>query len=178
MPGPQECLDILGGVLESMKSRNAVMTFQVAKFDFVACTMELANAGHTFPILVPESAEDDRLKAGKKSLTIRLAGDPLGLNLQRTLKEKKISLRPGDRIVFYSDGIIENKGGKKQSPMKMAGLSAIIEASAHQNVEIMKKDILNAYLSHVGDQLKDDDATLVVVSYHPQQNRLTPALES
>jgi serine phosphatase RsbU (regulator of sigma subunit) len=178
MPGPKEFLDILGGVLESMKSRNAVMTFQVAKFDFIACTMELANAGHTFPILIPEKAEDDRLKAGKKSLTIRLAGDPLGLNLPRALKEKKVELRPGDRIVFYSDGIIENKGGKDQSAMKMAGLSAIIEASAHQNVEIMKKDILKSYLTHVGDQLKDDDATLVVVSYQPHQNRLNPALES
>ncbi len=165
MPGPKEFLEVLGAVLESMKSRNAVMTFQVARFDFVEGTMELANAGHPFPIIVPQRLDDDRLKAGKKSLTVRLTGNPLGLEIKVPLKVKKIEVRPGDRIIFYSDGIIENRGGKGNTPLKPTGLTSIIESSANQDIEGMKKDILKGYLSHVGKQARDDDATLVVVAY-------------
>ena len=166
MPGPSEFLDILGSVLESMKSRNAVMTFQVAKFDFVAGTLELANAGHTFPVILPENEQDDRLKPGKKSITLRLSGNPLGLDLKSEYKVKSTNLRPGDRIVFYSDGIIENRGGKDLSPLKLAGLTAIIESSANLDLESLKKDILKGYLAHVGKISPDDDATLVCVGYH------------
>ena len=165
MPGPKEFLEILGSVLVSMKSRNAVMTFQVAKFDFVAGTMELANAGHTFPIIVPKAADDDRLKPGKRSLAVRLSGNPLGIALDTPLKVKITALRPGDRIIFYSDGMIENRGGKDRQPLKIAGLTSIIESSAHQNSDVMKTEILKSYLSHVGKLARDDDATLVVVSY-------------
>ncbi len=165
MPGPSEFLDILGSVLESMKSRNAVMTFQVAKFDFVAGTMELANAGHTFPVILPENEQDDRLKPGKKTITVRLSGNPLGLDIKSEYKVKSTNLRPGDRIVFYSDGIIENRGGNDSSPLKLAGLTAIIETAAKSDIESMKKDILKGYLAHVGKVPRDDDATLVCVGY-------------
>jgi serine phosphatase RsbU (regulator of sigma subunit) len=85
------------------------------------------------------------------------------MDLKSEYKVKSTNLRPGDSIIFYSDGIIENRGEKDSSPLKLAGLTAIIEASANPDIETMKKDILKGYLAHVGKVPRDDDATLVCV---------------
>lgn len=163
VPDPAEFLEILNGVLWSMKSPSAVMTFQIARIDTVAMTMVLANAGHVLPIIVPRSPDDPRLKEKKRSIVIRNAGNPIGLGVKCLVGTKTTDLAAGDRLVFYTDGIIENVGGDKMVPLNRKGLVEIVEESWHESVEVMRDNIVARYTKHVGTSPRADDATLVVL---------------
>lgn len=163
MPDPKNFMAILNAVLESMNSKTAVMTFQVAKIDWSDSTMEIASAGHTFPFVIPENVDDDRLTPDRRSLSIKATGNPLGIGVPSQLKTKKVSLKKGDRVVFYTDGIVENHGGNDGSPLRSLGLRKIVENSYHRDVGEMRNALVNSYLKYVGKHPKDDDATLVVV---------------
>ena len=56
-----------------------------------------ANAGHNPPLR----------QHGDKAIDLRATGMPLGLMPGMSYEEKTTSLLPGDRVLFYSDGLIE-----------------------------------------------------------------------
>jgi sigma-B regulation protein RsbU (phosphoserine phosphatase) len=66
-------------------------------------TLTFANAGHPWPLLVD--------KAGARSIPTR-EGIPLGLNPGK-YSEETVTLTPGARLLFYSDGITEASDGRE-----------------------------------------------------------------
>jgi len=66
-------------------------------------TFTFANAGHPWPLLVD--------KAGARSLPTQ-EGIPLGLSPGR-YSEETVTLAPGARLLFYSDGITEASDGSE-----------------------------------------------------------------
>ncbi len=58
--------------------------------------LRIANAGHTFPLLVNGAVEE-----------LEIPGLPLGIDLDIEYDEISIKLEPGDTIVFYTDGVTE-----------------------------------------------------------------------
>lgn len=67
----------------------------------------LANAGHCFPILINS---DDRT-----AKFIEAKGIPLGSKHARNFVETSFELQPGEKLLFYSDGFIEDVNEKKES---------------------------------------------------------------
>jgi sigma-B regulation protein RsbU (phosphoserine phosphatase) len=72
--------------------------------DPIRRTLTFANAGHPWPLLVDE--------AGARSIPTR-EGIPLGLNPSR-YSEETVTLAPGARLLFYSDGITEASDGHEE----------------------------------------------------------------
>jgi serine phosphatase RsbU (regulator of sigma subunit)/anti-sigma regulatory factor (Ser/Thr protein kinase) len=59
--------------------------------------LRFANAGHDLPYL----------RHGDEVLELRARGMPLGLLPEMTYEEHEVTLTPGDRVLFHSDGLAE-----------------------------------------------------------------------
>ena len=112
-----------------------------------------ASAGHNPP----------RLKRCEDSSVLSLDGVanlPLGLFPDQRYVQSNQALRPGDQIVFYTDGITEatNASGK------MFGFARLDEALAncHLTADGLIRAVLDALAEFTGGEPADDDRTLLV----------------
>lgn len=82
-------------------------TLQLALFNTEGSEVEIVNAGHPFPALIP--AEET-----KKVKRIISGSQPIGIEDVMKVARKKVKLKPGDNLVFYTDGIIEGENPAKE----------------------------------------------------------------
>jgi sigma-B regulation protein RsbU (phosphoserine phosphatase) len=61
-------------------------------------TLEVANCGHPSPMLIKRGTSGQPIDPGRRSPPLGLGPDP---------DVNKVHLEPGDRILFYTDGLIE-----------------------------------------------------------------------
>jgi anti-sigma regulatory factor (Ser/Thr protein kinase) len=84
-----------------------------------------------------------------------------------------VILKPGDTILFYTDGITE-----AQSPEgELFGLNRllqIVKTKAHEPPEILQQHIKAEISNFRRDSLSRDDATLLVVKMLPQTETVAP----
>src|SRR4249920_3806490 len=112
------------------------------------------NAGHNAPVLV--SAEGPR--------RLETGGLVLGLFEHAAFEEETVTLRPGDFIVAFSDGVTEafDVAGEEYSDARL------LESIARHRGEA-PQDLIAALLADVkafaGEATQNDDLTLVTVQY-------------
>ncbi len=111
-----------------------------------------SNAGHNPPVLVRPDGTYTLLSEG---------GMVIGIFPDNTYREGQLSIRSGDRLVFYTDGITEarNPGGEEYGDERLAALAVRCRTLA---VEALK-DALLADVTEFAAGRFDDDATLIVV---------------
>jgi len=85
--------------------RQIFTTAIIGILDVSKNTVEFVRAGHTLPILVPGALK-------KEIVEIQTKGLGLGLTkreetFKNKIELKKITLKPGDMLIFYTDGVIE-----------------------------------------------------------------------
>ncbi len=155
------------------------MTFFVAIFDFNGGKMTFANAGHNFPIILTGDKNDSRLgKAAKKSfetastaaISLTLQGTPLGVDRDAEFKEKSIDLAAGDKIFFFTDGLIENCLSG-QDPLGRKELLDFMCRHGQQSIDGIKKSILQKGAEIFGSENLQDDVTVVVAEVSPSWTR-------
>ena len=113
------------------------------------------NAGHNAPLLVSGS-EIRRLETG---------GVVLGLFEHASFEEETLTLRPGDLIIAFSDGVTEalDPAGEEYTDDRLV-------ACARAHVGESPQQMLNALLADVkafcSDATQSDDVTVVMVRYN------------
>jgi sigma-B regulation protein RsbU (phosphoserine phosphatase) len=89
--------------LDKLISERAVKSMFVtalyAQIDSRKMTMSYANSGHCFPIIYGDGRHD--------VIELSSVGRPLGLSFGLVPEELSVKLQSGDRILIYTDGIIE-----------------------------------------------------------------------
>jgi sigma-B regulation protein RsbU (phosphoserine phosphatase) len=120
-------------------------------------TLRLCSAGQTQPIHLSS-------KTGKASL-IETIGDtfPLGLLEDVDYQETKIDLHPGDKIIFYTDGIVEAMNHKQE----LFGFERLIDEVQNSGfipTESILKNIVNRANDFEECLAQHDDLTIIVVS--------------
>lgn len=166
--GPtRTCSDALGilnrAICETSKGK-MMMTFFLACIDKTTGEMSYANASHEPPLLlhadVQEPSRDD-------FVALNAVNNPrLGDQIDRVFKEATVQLRPGDRIVFYTDGVIDVKNPDDKNWGERRFLKTL-------SAELPQTSQTNHALDAVVGQLEDfrsqtaldDDVTLVLCSY-------------
>jgi sigma-B regulation protein RsbU (phosphoserine phosphatase) len=111
-----------------------------------------SNAGHNPPLLVRPEGDAVPLSAG---------GRILGF-LESSYAEETIQLQPGDRLVFYTDGITETRNPQGEE----FGTTRLLECARQGRTlpaEELKQEILRAALRH-GEGRFEDDATVIVMA--------------
>jgi phosphoserine phosphatase RsbU/P len=151
---PPEMLALLNRRLHGahLDSRFIAMAFAV--YDAGERLLTLANAGAPYPIL----ARDGEVQQ------IRAAGVPLGLFPDTEYDEVAIDLRPGDVVLFASDGILESENAEQQE-FGFARLKSILnKVSPRQSASEICDLVLDATDRYSGGGFSPaDDRTLLVL---------------
>jgi serine phosphatase RsbU (regulator of sigma subunit) len=117
--------------------------------------LTFANAGHCAPLLVRAAGSIERLEATSM---------PVGLVPGTRFEIVERELRPGDRIVLYTDGVTDatNEAGEF---FGRAGLLKAIRGVPEAGCEALHRAIQKAMLEFTAGTEQFDDVTLVVVEY-------------
>ena len=112
-----------------------------------------SNAGHYPPILVRADGTVERLDAG---------GAVLGVFSDRTYEQARVSMRQGDRLVLYTDGITEarDQAGEEFGDDRLVALMRQHRACSAPSLQARLVDAVSTFS---GGRFHDD-ATLIVVA--------------
>jgi len=127
---------------------------QFAIYDAALRELNIANAGGTYPLLI----RDGEVKE------INVAGVPLGLLPDVDYDETRLALRPGDIVVFASDGIQEsmNKDLEEFGVDRLKSILATV-TPADPGYTVAQR-IVKATDEHTGPgRQAHDDRTLLVL---------------
>lgn len=130
----------------------------LAELDLSTGVVQYLNAGHPPAVI---------MRDGKVVVTLDSVGrTPLGLPDRARVGYE--SLEPGDRLLFYTDGITE----ARDPDGEFFGLTRLLDlaerhAAAGMSAPETLRRLSHAVLDHQHGQL-DDDATLLIVEWSPQ----------
>ncbi len=169
-PSPADFLEQANLALSSTLERHVFVSVIYGVIDVCKEELVLARAGHCPVILV------SREGTGR---FIRPQGLGLGLDRSRrfrdVLEEEHISLRPGDIVTVYTDGVVESRDSQGTE----YGYERLLEAlKTHRKKEAsaMHEALLSDLHDYLGRTEYDDDMTLMVLKWDgTQTNTNSPA---
>jgi sigma-B regulation protein RsbU (phosphoserine phosphatase) len=120
-------------------------------------TLTMCSAGQTQPVHLSA-------KSGKASL-IETEGDtfPLGILDDANYEETRIQLETGDKVVFYTDGIVEAMN-EKEEMFGFDRLLEMVQTSKSANADSLLQEIIDKVKEFTGSAPQHDDLTIIVVS--------------
>jgi len=156
---PAAMLSALNDQLQERKLDSQYVTMLMALWDDSNQTLQIANAGSVQPVFVAANSDPARPPTVR---TIQAEGFPLGLFPNATYEEFTFSTRPGDLIVFFSDGIPDaiNATGEMFGNER---LTALLESQHHPTAQSTVDTILNAVSGFQSGTEHFDDETVVVL---------------
>jgi sigma-B regulation protein RsbU (phosphoserine phosphatase) len=178
---PAELLAELNNQLQERKLDSQYVTMLMALWNDDTRTLQIANAGSVQPLYVTNvaGASDGAAKrkvsgasgaecvegaAGFSVSTVQAEGFPLGLFPNAQYEELTIAAKPGDVLVFFSDGIVdaENAEGEMFGTER---LTAVLKEhpSACHSAQATVDAILTAVGEFQAGTAHFDDETLVVL---------------
>lgn len=126
----------------------------VGRLDLREGELELVNAGHVAPYL---------MRRGRVS-TLDLPADlPFGVFAETDYHSTVIALRPGDRVVIVTDGMLERNAAG-------IDLTSAIHDTRELHPREAVRELADSVLRATGGDLKDD-ATAMVVDWHGGHHR-------
>ncbi|MGA1199496.1 MAG: PP2C family protein-serine/threonine phosphatase, partial [Candidatus Latescibacterota bacterium] len=153
---PAEILDGLNASLEDQIDLATFITCCVVVLDVSTGEVQVANAGHCPPVLVKDTAE-----------LIDLNGYPLGLpkivRPDEPYDTVCFALSPGDRLVLYSDGVVEAQNARHHLFDDDRFLRLLERAGAEMTSEDLIQKTVTQVTSFIGDAPRTDDITMVVL---------------
>jgi hypothetical protein len=127
-------------------------TAVLAEYDPATRQLAYVNAGHNPPILRRAGGETEKLEAG---------GLPLGIDGSATFDTAAMELKPGDALIFYTDGVIEAFNDKSEefgNDRWINAIRALPDWGAQESLEFLMKPV-DAF---VGFTRQSDDITCLV----------------
>jgi sigma-B regulation protein RsbU (phosphoserine phosphatase) len=151
-----EPADMLGHINEhllqpSLDNRFVAMAYAI--YDRKRRTLTVANAGFPRPHLVRDGRVEE----------IPVQGIPLGLMADSSYEQRSVDLRPGDVVVFCSDGIheVEDSDGGQ---FGVEGLSRVASQLAGGTAQDIADGLMRASQMHgARTEEGEDDRTVVVL---------------
>jgi hypothetical protein len=161
--------DIASGVVGGRVGGEGFITGVLAELALDSGVLSWINAGHPEPLLLREGHLVKTLQTS--------AGLPFGLSLEPAMYRVGTEhLQPGDRVIFYTDGITEARSptGELFGIRRLVDLLVRTHAAALPAPETLRR-VVHALLVHQQNQLSDD-ATLLLVEWRGAgQRQLLPA---
>jgi serine phosphatase RsbU (regulator of sigma subunit) len=153
LPGAAALVD---GVIAEQFPGSRFATAVMARLDLDGGELRWINAGHPPPLIVR-----DHGLVHPQSCTSSL---PLGLQRGPAV-ECTVQLRPGDRVLLYTDGIVEARSpqGEFFGEERLADLVVRAEAAGNPPPEMLRQ-LMRSVLDHQEGQLQDD-ASIVVLEW-------------
>ncbi|MFD4610450.1 PP2C family protein-serine/threonine phosphatase [Streptomyces sp. NPDC058440] len=132
-------------------------TGQLVRIDLHTGQAQLVNAGHPWPL---------RMRDGQVEEITLEVDPPFGLPLPvpHPYRVQELDLRPGDRLIMFTDGMLERGAEKVHLP-------ALLKETRHLHPRETALTLTTAVLDAVGGHL-EDDATVMCLDWHgPQETK-------
>ncbi len=149
---PEEMLSLLNDSLQERRVDAQYVTMVYASWNDEDQTLEIANAGAVQP-LISRNGEVE---------TIHAEGFPLGLFPNVSYEQFTLSLRPGDCVVFFSDGLADAQNPEGE----MFGTEELCEI-VQQNAFLGANELADLIMDKISEFQAEaehfDDETLIVL---------------
>jgi len=145
-PDPAELLARLDPIVEEMDGASPT-TLIYAVYDATTRRVVFARAGHPPPLIVHRGGGCSFLEGGR--------GIALGIIADADRPVATTTLRPGDALILYTDGLIERRGEPIEAGL--ARLAGVVDGASSCDPERLRDDLLDGLAS-----VEDDVAVLVV----------------
>lgn len=142
--------------IESIHTEHYITAFY-SVIDTENLQMTYANAGHPRQILVRNDAAPEFIGAN---------GFFIGMFEQTAYEERTCTLRPGDRLINYTDGIIECPDSTG-AHFGQDNLLALIARHSQDDIEALSKNIIVELIASLADARFPDDITLLISEVIP-----------
>jgi sigma-B regulation protein RsbU (phosphoserine phosphatase) len=151
-PAPAEMLTLLNDSLQERGLDAQYITMLYAVWNDENQTLQIANAGAVQPLFC---------RAGEVE-TIQAEGFPLGLFPQVNYEEFTLSTRPGDAIIFFSDGIVDaqNAAGEMFGTQRLID---VVKEHLHESASELADAIMHDVGQFQGGIDRFDDETVVIL---------------
>ncbi|ATB34456.1 hypothetical protein MEBOL_007959 [Melittangium boletus DSM 14713] len=139
-----------------MSSALAVIDIQTGIIDYAA-------GSHPSPLLFNR-------QTGQVS-GLQSRGALLGASAGSQYTSRQAQLRPGDLIVWYTDGLTECRD-TREKPYGTQRLAAALQANAHLSAEALRDAILADARAYSAGRPAQDDVTVIVAEFSPASPRV------
>jgi serine phosphatase RsbU (regulator of sigma subunit) len=156
LDSPGEVLERVNEALYSDIPSNVFVTCFYAILEPKSASLIYANAGHDLPYL--------HRRSGDEAEELRARGMPLGLMPGMSYEEREVSLREGNHVLCYSDGLVDAHDPKGEM-FGFPRLRALVAEHGDEEEERSLGDFLMEELySFVGEGWEqEDDITLLTL---------------
>jgi len=151
-------------LLHESTERDRFVTAFYGVLDFKNSVLIFSNAGHDPPILLRGDGSTELLIEG---------GVALGVLPDARYEERPLALRPGDVVVFYTDGVSEAESASGEQ-FGTRRLEDVMRANASRTAAQILEAIEQAVVAWAGERGPSDDLTLVVLKARPDPVAQTP----
>jgi sigma-B regulation protein RsbU (phosphoserine phosphatase) len=134
--------------LNGMRFTTAVL----GEYNTASRRLTYVNAGHNAPILRRANGAVETLETG---------GLPLGIRLDRLYETASLELRPGDALIFFTDGVVEafNESGEEFGNERwLSAIRSLPDWDASQTLQFL----MSRVDEFVGATRQSDDITCLV----------------
>lgn len=128
---------------------NGHATGQLFHADLYSGLVRFVNAGHPWPL---------RMRDGVIDEVPCEVDEPFGLPFPHTYRIQRLMLRPNDRLVVLTDGMLEREA-------EHVDLRAILRDTRYLHAREVAQALANGVLDAAGGAL-EDDATVMVLDWH------------
>jgi serine phosphatase RsbU (regulator of sigma subunit) len=138
------------------------VTAILAELNISTGVLTWVNRGHHPPVVI---------RGGRWTASLRCPpAHPMGLDLGLPIALCREQLQPGDRVLFYTDGVTEARDPNGRE----FGLNRFVEFIIHHNAEGLPvpetlRRLVRSMLDYHGDRLQDD-ATVLLAEWHGSGN--------
>jgi len=137
-------------------SNALMMTAIVAVVDLSSHTLTMANAGHNYPFLYQAAAK-------QVVMLDEAGGFPLGFDAASVYAEASMAFCPGDRLLLYTDGIIEARGATGEE-FGYERLGDYMEAALNGAPDAFRHGLVEQVRAFSASERFEDDVTLLIVA--------------
>ncbi len=162
-----ETLVILSRVIRDMAQDQLFMTFAASEIDYERRTLRHCNAGHQHPLALRTTASSDGNADRSPALSLISIGHRLGEESCEKLPLKSFDLEDGDLILWFTDGLIENRNPDGQE-VGARRLLRWLRSSSQQSAAEICDHLRSRFDDWVQRELPEDDVAFIVAKMVPR----------
>ncbi|KZB83979.1 hypothetical protein AVL48_34795 [Amycolatopsis regifaucium] len=158
---------VIDRVIRDQFDRQRFVTGVLAWLDRRSGVLRWVNRGHPPPLL---------LREGRRPAELRCPpAPPMGLGLGDAPIPCDIRLRAGDRVLFYTDGIVEarDEADREFGLDRFADFVIRHEADGYSPPETLRR-LMRSILRHQNDRLQDDATVMLLEWRGRREARMVP----
>ena len=151
---PEEVCRRLNDLLQADEDTDQYLTMSIARIDLETGNIDLAQAGHPSPMLqYPDGSVE----------FLEMFSMPIGLVDAPEFSSTSLTLREGERLLLYSDGVTECPGLGEDDMLDEDGLASLANPLALKHGPEYVKALVDGLADYAGNADFPDDLSAVMI---------------